>query len=281
MAFSTDVRALDNIIEGGIPENRISGVFAFPNLGKSLLCNQIAMKAASEGKKCLFLLTPSEFDSNRIVNIFKDRYTVDKRNLTFLKIISGEAFASLFNLNLIVNNSTNKTSITIREKEKWRKGERSFDWHTNNFQDYDLVIVDSFSELIKMTLVLDIQNFGARSAIETHLFSAMSRMIEDYHTTFLLVHHTSKNPMARVDTQNPFGGAVLMYLSKYLLLMKAASKKLYDKYGYMARRIQRYRWTGLVKSEFVPLLIKENWGFIDVEDNDIDDINDEEDIIGV
>lgn len=223
MVFSTDVRALDNIIEGGFPDNRISGVFAFPNLGKSLLCNQVAMKAASEGKKCLFLLTPSEFDSNRITNIFKDRYEVDEKNLTFLKIISGELFASLFNLNMIINNSTNKTSVVIREKERWRKDERPIDWKISNFQDYDLVVVDSFSELIKMTLVLDIQNFGARSAIETQLFSAMSRTIEDYNTTFLLVHHTSKNPMARVDSQNPFGGAVLMYLSKYLLLMKTAS----------------------------------------------------------
>ena len=66
----------------------------------------------------------------------------------------------------------------------------------------------------------------------------------------------------------PVGGPALIYLSKYLVLMKKADKSLYEKKGKMGRRIQRFRWTGSVESDFEEMAIKENYGLMDFSDKE-------------
>lgn len=272
MVFSTDMPNIDDMLFGGFPEGRVSGIFAVPNTGKSLLANQVAMKAISEGKKCLFLMSPSEYDSRKISEIFLERYGLTEKDLPdYKKILNMTNLGSLFGLDIIVDKTGNKTSVQIREKKAKRKkkGEEPVkEWRMKDFEPYDLIIIDSFSELIKLSIVMEVQNLGARSSMETQIFGAMTECMEKYNTTFILVHHASVNPMAIADAQSPFGGPVLLYLSKYLVLMKKANKPLYDKFGKLGRRIQRYRWTGSIESEFEPMVIKKDYGLIDAEDEE-------------
>ena len=269
MVYSTDMKNIDDMLFGGFPEGRISGIFAVPNTGKSLLASQVAMKAIKDGKKCLFLMSPSEYDSHKISEIFLERYGLTKDDLPdYKKVLNMTNLGSLFGLDIVIDKSKDKTSVQIREKKakKRKKGEEPVkEWGMKDFEPYDLIIIDSFSELIKLSIVIEIQNLGARSSMETQMFGAMTECMEKYNNTFLLIHHASVNPISWGDAQVPVGGPALIYLSKYLVLMKKANKSLYEKKGKMGRRIQRFRWTGSVESEFEEMVIKENYGLIDAE----------------
>ena len=269
MAFSTDMKNIDDTLFGGFPEGRISGIFAVPNTGKSLLANQVVMKAMSEDKRCLILTSPSEYDSYKISEIFLERYGLTKDNLPdYKKVLNMTSLGSLFGLDVVIDKTKDKTSVQIRDKKMKRKKkdeEPIKEWGIKDFEPYDLIVIDSFSELIKLSIVMELQNLGARSSLETQMFGAMTDCMERSDTTFILIHHASVNPIGWGDAQYPFGGPVLMYLSKYLILMKKADKPLYEKYGKMGRRIQRYRWTGSIESEFEQIVIKKDWGLVDAE----------------
>lgn len=261
--FCTDVKVLDELTDGGFPERRVSGVFGLPNIGKSLLLNQVAMKAISKGKSVLYVLTPSEYDSLNISKIFFKRFNTDKLPDTY-NIQNAMDFGRMFDMDISIDRSKDKTSVQIRDLKR-RKNTAEFSY--KDFENYDLVIVDSFSEMLKLSIVMELQNLGARSTIETQLFGKMTECMNDCKTTFILVHHASQNPMVIFDSQTPFGGPVLMYLSKYLLLIKGPTSDQFTKYGRNAKRVQRYRWTGKMLSDFVPVLVKENYGYVDVEEN--------------
>jgi len=280
--YSTDISSLDKLIDGGFPDQRVSGIFALPNLGKSLLGLQTVMKAVSEGKRGLILSSPSEFDNDRILsNIFLNRFDISEKDIPkVIRLVNITQLGFMFNLNINFDNSKNKLSATIQKRERWFKEEKPFEWKIKNFEDYDIVLIDSFSELIKLAVISDVQNFPIRSALETQLYGAMTEAMVDYDFTTLLIHHTSKNPMSFADVQTPFGGAVLMYLSKYLLFMNNPTAPLYRKYGKNIRRIMRYRWTGRMQSEHIPILIKENYGFVEPDnwsEEDKDLLEDEND----
>jgi len=264
--YATDVKTIDELIFGGFPEQRVSGIFALPNTGKSLLATQVMMNAIHDGKKCLHITTPSEYDSDKIAKIFLDRFKVDKIP-DYCKVLNSQAFGAMLNIYIDLDKSKDKISIQIRDMKSKEIKERKTngEWTREDLSKYDLIVLDSFSEMIKLTMVMEPQNLGARSIIETQLFGAMTECMEEYGNTFILTHHASVNPIAFADKQNPFGGPVLMYLSKYLILLKKADKPLFDKVGMRGRRVQRYRWTGSMESEFKPVMIKEDYGYADLE----------------
>jgi len=267
MGFSTDAESLDNLLFGGFPEKRVSGIFASPNTGKSLLSMQVAMKAISEGKECLYITSPSEYDSNKISEIFFKRFNTEKTP-DFLKVKNCVDLGKLFYLDLDISDEKKKTEVIISDikKKDQKKLSEEIGFKKSDFGKYDLVVIDSFSELVKLSIQSAVQNLAARSIVETRLFAAFVETMEEFDTTFILVHHSSVNPLAFADIHKPYGGPVLMYLSKYLLLLKGPDKKLRDDVGPMGRRVQRYRWTGSLPSEFLGLEIKENWGYVDLPD---------------
>jgi len=272
MVFSTDMESLDNLLFGGFPEGRVSGIFSLPNIGKSLLSMQIAMKAISEGRNCLYLTSPSEYDSEKISKIFFNRYNTDKMP-DFLKVKDCVELGKLFYIDLNIDDSKKKTEVIftdIKRKDQ-KKVSEELGFGRKNFSNYDLIIIDSFSELVKLSIQSAVQNLSARSLIETKLFAAFVDVMEEFNNTFILVHHSSANPMQfGGEVQRPYGGPVLMYLSKYLIMLKGPDAKLYKEFGKEAgsltRRIQRYRWTGSLPSGFMGVQIKENWGYIDLPD---------------
>lgn len=276
MVYSTDTDSIDDLLFGGFPEKRVSGIFASPNTGKSLLTMQTCMKALVEDKKCLYITSPSEYDSKAISQIFFKRFNTE-RTPDFIKARTCVDLAKLFNLDMVIDNSKDKTAVTIRNMKK-KDIRESTGFVRDQFANYNLIVVDAFSELVKLSIQTAIQNLIARSDIETHLFGAFTDVMEDYDCTFLLTHHSSVNPMAWADVHKPYGGPVLMYLSKNLLLIKKPDKKLYSEVGIMGRRIQRYRWTGSLPSDFLGIVVKKDWGYTDLDDwkerdpeSDVDD----------
>lgn len=280
MPLSTGCTNLDNLTDGGIPERRVSGIFSQPNLGKSFFSTQLALNAISQGKKVLYLCSKSEYDSRKIAEILKHRFGVEKVP-EYKQVKNLASLGRLFGSDITIDYSKDKVSVYIRDLPKRDSKHRTikYDWTYENFQDYDLVILDSFSELLKLDiLVSQLQDLPARSSIETYLFGKFTDACEDFGSTFFLVHHISQSPIGPIRITRPFGGPILMYLSKYLIEMDNPGKKLWTKYGAEARRVRLFRWVGKPRTDWIGLVLKENEGFYGLDDDTLDLQDDEEEL---
>ena len=59
---STGISGLDNILQGGIPQNSTTLVSGPPGTGKSIFCFQFLYEGIKQGEKCLFLTLDKEVE---------------------------------------------------------------------------------------------------------------------------------------------------------------------------------------------------------------------------
>ena len=272
--FKTDISCLDNMIGGGFPDNRVSAVFGPPNVGKSMMCVQTAINAMLESKKVIYITSMSERDSKQYFHVFDERYPewIDKRgSIDFLYVSDLQDLASKFDyyLNIIYSNeksdsSMGKVTLVIRNQMddiiRLKK-----DWRRDDFKGYDLVIIDSLSELVKLDIMSDMQNFPARSQVLTFLFAIFNDCMNDFNDTFLLTHHVSKAIGGFGKASYLWGGTAVGYLSKHIIEIDSPKKSSYDKFKKDGKSIKVYRWPGLQESEFFDVSLYKDWGYLDTE----------------
>jgi hypothetical protein len=98
------------------------------------------------------------------------------------------------------------------------------------------------------------------------LFKEFGNLMNDFDLTVLLLHHSSQNPMSFMSSQNPYGGPMIIYEEKYLMQLNNADQSLYNKVGKRGKRVKRFRYAGKIESDYVPVVLKKDYGYIDLED---------------
>jgi len=268
MTYNTDIKIVDDALSGGFPSNRVGAIFGPPNIGKSVLCCQISTNALSKDENVYYISSVSEKDSESYFDLFKDRYSVTKHP-EFNSLAHLSDLGSLFNkhLKILYSNekagnkeTVGKASVIVRDETAKEIVDKV--WRKENFEDYNLIILDSISEFLKMGIVHELQNLPARSIVQNFLFSVFNDVMSDYGSTVILTHHVTKTISFR-STSYPFGGPGVLYLSKYLLEIDKAKKDCWNRYKDEARSFRRYRWPAKVTSDWLCVRLKRDWGFED------------------
>jgi archaellum biogenesis ATPase FlaH len=269
--FKTDIGLLDDVIGGGIPDHRISAVFGSPNVGKSVLSVQTSLNAILEDKNVLYISSMSEKDSREYLNIFNARYPEwknKKDNINFLSVIDLKDLADKFDyfLNITYSdtkseNTMGKASVVVRNEPEIDIIQKTF--KRENFGEYDFIVIDSLSELVKLDIFSEMQNFPARSQILTFLFSIFNDAINDFDNTFLITHHLTKAITGYGAAAYVWGGAAIGYLSKHILELDQPKKSSYDRFKKEGRSVKIYRWPAIAESPFYDICLLKDWGYVD------------------
>jgi len=268
MTYNTDIKSVDDALNGGFPNNRVGAIFGPPNIGKSVLCCQISINAMSRDENIYYISSVSEKDSESYFDLFKDRYSVSKRpefnslsHLSDLGSLLDKHLKILYSNEKAGNKETvGKASVIIRDETAKEIVDKV--WRREHFKDYNLIILDSISEFLKMGIIHEMQNLPARSIVQNFLFSAFNDVMSDYDSTVILTHHVTKTISFR-STTYPFGGPGVLYLSKYLLEIDKPKKDCWNRYKDEARSLRRYRWPAKVTSDWICARLKRDWGFED------------------
>lgn len=271
--FKTDIKNLDSIIGGGFPENRVSAIFGSPAIGKSMMCIQTAVNALLVNKKVVYISSMSEKDSSEYLNIYNNRYPElqnKKKNIDFIYVSDLQDLADKFDYFLNINYSNEKSdttmgkaSIIIRNQTEDIIEQKN--WKRRYFENYNLIIIDSLSELVKLDIFSEMQNFPARSQCLMFLFSIFNDAINDYDNTFLITHHLTKAITGYGNANYIWGGASIGYLSKHIIEIDNPKKSSYERFKKEGRSIKIYRWPAIAETEFYDVCLLENWGYVDID----------------
>jgi len=238
-------KKLDELMGGGIPENRVLSIHARPNTGKSWLACQIAL--ANPEKKSIILDTEERGDLRKKVAVLNRRFQSKMRPVV-LAVNSMEEFMGKIGYSYSVSLEKDKADVRIKDKGQWK-------------YDAELLIIDSCSNLIKIGIPATTQDLPARASVIAFIFKRLYSKLDEM--TLILTHHTSASPLPWEDDK-VFGGDALVYFSKYILEIRNATSALRDRFGKDVLRVRRIRHPTLPKSEHFPVRLKQDWGFIDV-----------------
>jgi DNA repair protein RadB len=74
LKIPTDCRAIDRILEGGIPQESISLIYGEAEMGKTTLAMQCAINCAKQGYKTLFIDCDGTFSSRRLAQLASEKF---------------------------------------------------------------------------------------------------------------------------------------------------------------------------------------------------------------
>jgi len=274
MKLSFGIKSVDDLWLGGLSTRTIVGVFSAPNVGKSFLSTQLAAicnlskEDGGLSRPALLLSTESDpADYALYLKYMRERF--GNGDIEIVPLRDVYSLMRFFGMDL---------EIALSEKGKattyiFPRSNCSFD-KMQEKRNYGLVVLDSFSEPIKGATEVREENFPARSNIINMLMTKFQRYVERNDQIILLTLHSSKSPRDRAIGEI-HGGPALFYNVKYVLYLHPFTAKERKKYG-VGRYFIRYRYQGLPSAEEMsidearqrvgrPVLLKENFGFADVE----------------
>jgi RecA/RadA recombinase len=282
------------MFQGGIPTGAISGIFGFPNIGKTWLAIQIACFCAlpkSKGglnKPSLILDTEGYYQKpvvRRLVGYFAKRFNVDAKSMLgkvnvwtitdlfkFMRMFGmelaltmseatattkgGKLSAQVDFLNKVIKDGRSKRNVNYLDASKV--------WEFINENNIAYLAVDSVSNILKSQISSTVVNLGARNDIMRPLVACLQRIATEKNIAVFTTHHISKNPMNPRDTGKPWGGDYLMYNLKYALSIRKGLKDQRIAYGDNVRRMIRFRYPGLLEETKVVMLAKDK-GYMPVQ----------------
>lgn len=270
--YSTGINTIDEPLGGGFYEGSIASVFGDPNIGKSVFCLQMAYKWASEGHKVMYFDTEGMSPQQIMFwdTKFKERYNTDKEPI----ILNAKSPEKLFDFlgrdfSYEVDKDSGKIGriAVIKRKVDKRKKDQS-DPNILNREDPDIVIVDSFSYIIKTSIGNMTSLLPARADVEAKLLSVFNEWVDKGGKFLLLTNHISRNPTNPQDLGSLEGGSFVHYSSKIIFQVARPTKDLREKYGDDTRRIRFLRKPIMRNGEeyeWIIIRLKQDYGFNNLE----------------
>lgn len=274
--LSTGTEAINNLLYGGLPVGAITSIYGKPNLGKSFFAAQMcvmANRAKKDGgldSPSLILDTENMFGdpltNKRIFGFFLNRWYIKEEDLRvdIERVTNVQNLLKLLGVALSIDYGKKGKKLKI-EGLKIKPLVDSKIYQKFVEQEYKFMVVDSFSQALKVQVVsTEMQNFGARATLENILFGRLQEIAEKFNASILLTHHITKDPTKFMQYGEPFGGDMVQYNSKYTLQTLKGTKELTEVYGREVRRIRRKRapWMGLEDVAIVKLEL--DVGYVDV-----------------
>ena len=298
MPLSTGVKALDDLMCGGVPLGVPSLLYGIPNLGKTWLCFQLACMCTRDpkngglGKPVLYLDTESFFTEdvfNMYYSYFKKRWPdlPDKANIDLVRVPSIFEFGKMFGIQISIKQSESKVSVSTKfptdrqSKLAGNKGEdvketvQSGDWLKSSEvwkgfekKGYGLLIIDSLTIPIKSVIPSETQNFPARSSILGQLLGTMYEIAHEFNSAILITDHITRNPMSPgyvYGVGEAWGGQIVTYYVKNQFGLYHALKDQREKAGLdgnRLRRVDRHRMPGK-EQQIITVMLAHDKGYTD------------------
>lgn len=291
--LSTGVKAIDQLLEGGMLLGAPALIYGVPNLGKTWFCFQLASMCTRQpeegglGRKALYLDTESFFTPtvlDRFYRYFTRRWpdlpAESKIEVQVIKDIF--ELGQLFGIHYEILHEDRRVSVisrfpTKRQKSLQAKGkselketmktsdylQESDIWKALEEKQYGLIVIDSITAPIKSVIPSVSQNFPARANILQELLGTFYTICRRHNCSILLTDHISSSPMSpgyAYGLGNPWGGQDITYYVKIQLGLYRAKKEqvaLYPGEGERLRRVERHRYPGLEREVILVHLAKD------------------------
>ncbi len=242
--ISTGSEVIDKVFPNGIPKGVLSMAFGQKDIGKTILCYQIASHLYKKtGQKTLYIDTEgfsSEPDTrNRILDFFVNRWNMDRRaEIDFLFPTQLDDLAEYLgkDFDLVIKGKNNTVRANI-----WDETDDLESPLANQIEsdDYGLLIVDSISQPFKEKIAVPPQqNFSTRASLMSSILGRLNPIVKEHGIGGFLTAHESKNPANPYGTGKPFGPENVVYTVKYIMQIRGNPKK-------EKRTIVRFRYPGL------------------------------------
>jgi len=285
---STGLAALDKVLRGGIAISKPVAVYGDTAIGKSTLCMQLAFWFSRFGKVLYFdteaFLDDETWDfyEEQFCNRWKD---AKPENIEVILVTSAFEYARYWGMDIKVEQSEKKTTAQVMFPKRIqgdrvvKKSEMDISWlkyswvwkKVSSVKDYQIIIVDSLSMMLKDLISSQTQNLPARATIVQKLLAAGRELSRALKIPVLTTHHASINPQDPRDLGKPYGGKDIFYYNKQIVGIIHPTKELNEKYNpnksddIYVKRLVRARSTPPGKRIIVPVILKWGVGFIDVE----------------
>ncbi len=268
--FPTGIEELDKRLGGGFPEGIMTGLFGLSNIGKTIFSLQLAYELTAKGNKVLYFDTEG-LSPDQILfwaNIFKERFNTTENPMIYQVKTAEKLFDALgrdFSYEIDKNSGkVGKIAVIKRNIDKRKKDQSEPNILLR--ENPDVVIIDSFSYLIKTTIGNTTALLPARADIEAKILAVFNEWLGEGHKFLFMTHHVSKNPTNPYDTGSIEGGDFIKYSEKVIIQINNSVKELNDLYGEGCRRFRFIR-KGIMKEgdeDWFPLILKKDYGFTDI-----------------
>ena len=96
------------------------------------------------------------------------------------------------------------------------------------FEKTSMIVLDSLTKPMKDSVGSETQNLPARSQLTEKLFGKLYSYAMTYNIAVVVLLHATVNPLQMIgqDLGNPYGGAPVLYNSKYAIQILKATHKI-------------------------------------------------------
>ncbi|MEM2174501.1 MAG: ATPase domain-containing protein [Candidatus Micrarchaeia archaeon] len=232
--ISTGCRALDDLLGGGIPFATPTLIYGAYDVGKSILCVQIASKVWQEMKRpTLFIDTEQnwvrETDRERVLNWFRKRFNIPDFTIDFKFIPSIEELLAYFGWNLRIRYAERSgkvdTIITpMIDKNGFKIPTEQIPVYKDFLsKNYGLVVLDSITMLTEGIFGSGLEQLPGRKPILANIISDLRLLAVKYNIPVVITAHLSKGPQP-TDPATFKGGSALGFGCKYIVRIGGGEK---------------------------------------------------------
>ena len=128
----------------------------------------------------------------------------------------------------------------------------------------ELIVFDSLAGLIRGHFSLTRQSLGARSDIIFIVLRALQSIARKENCAIIVTNHGGSDPANQYDRLHPWGGASVMFNSKFAFSIKKMKRKVKNHPDLVEMKIARERYPDYINSEFFSFFRKTDFGFLEL-----------------
>ena len=222
---------LNNINEliGEYRPEEFYSIYARPSSGKSLYLLEESANLISQGAKILYLNTETGFSGlfdmwkEKIEQKFGIKFT--ESNFVVFNIASIIELMKLLAMPIVIEvGKGGKETVYLDSVNKITKDVDTLYKHVH-YKNNPVVILDSFSTLIRESFTTAVENFSGRADATGLVFAAFRRFMNKTGSFVFMTHHASVDPINMFHSKDKMrGGFVIAYYSKYILYYEQQAK---------------------------------------------------------
>lgn len=283
--LSTGASSIDRLLDGGLERGTLSSIHADPDVGKSWLALQLASmanRAKEDGgfeSPALIIDTEGYYSEKvlkKLSKYFKERWKIPELQIDVIQTRNIETLYELFGLRphieivgMKMQASVEALNTPIKDGRKivgyMDHLESSQIWKLVEQNGYEFVAIDSISMPLKAKAFPNSLSWLAgRAALITPFMNTVNDLSIRQNIVIFVTHHLTKSDVTKQESGwgHPWGGSIVRYIQKRMLLLMRPLKGHRESFGERAKRLHLYRLPGEEQRTIVVELAK-NTGFVD------------------